>query len=194
MHFHRITRLFVVPSSPVSCSFILNYVSIAHQTTRIIVTISVDYFLVGLCDKLNKLFLFHERFCPPGMNAAELYRIRTDAGTARAFVNQHVGRGTTAADGMYDGQMLDSLAGGRPLRIQCVQADCAVEGRALNSYVPVGYNGAVHAVDNVLCPTAVSVDDLIRRNDSFRCNNKTTKSSSPVVPSTSPYPIFRFRN
>lgn len=154
--------------------------------------ILVHYFVEDLRDKFNKLFLLHDRFCPIGMNAAELYRIRTDAGTAKAFVNQHVGRGTTAADGMYDGQMLDSLAGGRPLRIQCVQTDCAVEGRALSSYMPVGYNGAVHAIDNVLCPAAMSIDDLIRRNDSFRCNNKTTKPPSPTVRSPLPIPYFGF--
>lgn len=175
---------------PVPRSFILDCVFIAYQT--IIVTISVDCFVSDLCDKFNKLILFHERFCPPGMNAGELYRIRTDAGAARAFVNQHVGRGTTAADGMYDGQMLDSLAGGKPLRIQCVQTDCAVEGRALNSYVPVGYNGAVHVIDNVLCPASMSVDDLIRRNDSFRCNNETTKPPSPVVRPPPPIPYFGF--
>lgn len=102
------------------------------------------------------------------MNSMELYRIRSDLNVARAFVNFHVGKETITVENIYDGKVVESLTHGKQLRLQCVQNDCGVEGRQLNFQTPPGYNGAVYTVDKVLYPPMISVEDLIRKNSSFR--------------------------
>lgn len=115
--------------------------------------------------------IFHAKaffFFTAGLNPTELRRIRSDPGAARAFVEYHVARGLLAPESVYDGMAVESLTSGKRLRVQCVQNDLAVEGRALNLLTPVGYNGVVYAVDGALRPSAVSVEDLVRNNESFR--------------------------
>lgn len=102
------------------------------------------------------------------MNPMELYHIRSDPNAARAFVDFHVGKETITAENIYDGKVVESLARGKQLRLQCVQNDCGVEGRQLNFQTPLGYNGAVYIVDKVLYPPMISIEDLIRKNSSFR--------------------------
>lgn len=102
------------------------------------------------------------------MDPVELYRVRSDPSAARAFVDFHVAKEIVMADTIYDGKVVESLVHGKPIRLQCVQNDFGVEGRPLNFQIPVGYNGAVHVLDRVLYPPTMSVEDLIRKNDSFR--------------------------
>lgn len=100
------------------------------------------------------------------MDAAELYRVRSDPTAAAAFVRFHVAREPINAENVYDGKVVDSLAAGQRLRVQCVLHDCGVEGRRIG-FQP-GRGTAVHVVDGVLLPPAMSVQDLVRNNDSFR--------------------------
>lgn len=102
------------------------------------------------------------------MNPMELYHIRSDPIAARAFIEFHVGKEPITAENIYDGKVIESLTHGKQLRLQCVQHDCAVEGRQLSFQTPPGYNGAIHIVDKVLYPPTISVEDLIRKNSSFR--------------------------
>lgn len=102
------------------------------------------------------------------MNPTELYHIRSDPNAARAFVDFHVAKEIITLENIYDGKIVECLGHGKKLRFQCVQNDFGVEGRQLHFQNPLGYNGAVHVVDRVLYPPTVSVEDLIRRNDSFR--------------------------
>lgn len=102
------------------------------------------------------------------MNPAEFYRIRSSPGAARSFVDRHVAKETVTPENIYDGRVVEGFARGKQLRLQCVQNDFAVEGRKLTLQAPVGYNGVVHVVEKVLDSSATSVEDLIRRNESFR--------------------------
>lgn len=98
----------------------------------------------------------------------EMYHIRSDPSAARAFVDFHVGKQLLTAENIYDGKTVETFAPGRQLRLQCVQNEFGVEGRQIHFQTVRGYNGAVHVVDHVLYPPTISVDDLIRKNDSFR--------------------------
>lgn len=98
----------------------------------------------------------------------EMYRIRSDPSAARAFVDFHVGRQIVMAENIYDGKTVETFASGKILRLQCVQNEFGVEGRRIHFQTVRGYNGAVHAVDHVLYPPTISVEDLIRKNESFR--------------------------
>lgn len=103
------------------------------------------------------------------MNPTELYRVRTDPSAAAAFVDFHVGRETVNAENVYDGKTVDSLVPGKRLRFQCVLNDCGVEGRRLDFQTPPGHDGgAIHVVDRALFPPTISVEDLVRKNESFR--------------------------
>lgn len=102
------------------------------------------------------------------MNPMELYHVRSEPGAARAFIEFHVGKEIVNSENIYDGKAVESLAHGKQLRLQCVQNEFGVEGRLLNFQTPIGYNGAVHVVDKVLYPPMISVEDLIRKNDTFR--------------------------
>jgi len=103
------------------------------------------------------------------MNPVELYQIRSDPSVARTFVEYHVGKEIMTPENMYDGKVVESLARGKQLRLQCVQNDFAVEGRPLNFQTPVGYNGVVQIVEKVLFPPpTMSIEDFIRKNDSYR--------------------------
>lgn len=103
------------------------------------------------------------------MNPMELYRVQSDSDAARAFVDFHATREIVTAENIYDGKVVESLARGKQLRLQCIQNEFGVEGRHLDLQAPpVGYNGVVHQVDEVLYPPTISVEDLIRKNDSFR--------------------------
>lgn len=101
------------------------------------------------------------------MNPMEMYHIRSDPSAARAFVDFHVGRQIMTAENIYDGKTVETFAPGKQLRLQCVQNEFGVEGRRIHFQTVRGYNGAVHVVDHVLYPPTISVEDLIRKNDSF---------------------------
>lgn len=103
-----------------------------------------------------------------GMNPGELYHIRTNPSAARVFVDFHVAKEIITPEHIYDGKIVESLARGKQLRLQCVQNEFGVEGRRIDFQTPVGYNGAVHVVNRVLYPPAISVESLIGKNDSFR--------------------------
>lgn len=104
------------------------------------------------------------------MGPMELYRIRSDQGAARAFVDFHTTAEIVTAENMYDGKTVESLARGKQLRLQCAQNKFGVEGRRFElQQTPVGHNGVVvHSVNRVLYPPTISVEDLVRKNDSFR--------------------------
>jgi len=101
------------------------------------------------------------------MNPAELYRVRSDPSAAAAFVGFHVARETIDAEDVYDGKVVDSLAAGKRLRVQCVLHDCGVEGQRIGFRPGRDRGAAVHVVDGVLFPPTISVRDLVRKNDSF---------------------------
>lgn len=102
------------------------------------------------------------------MNPGELHHIRSNPSAARTFVDFHVAKETLIPEQIYDGKVVESLAHGKKLRLQCVQNEFGVEGRRIDFQTPVAYNGAVHVVNKVLYPPTISVDALIRKNDSFR--------------------------
>lgn len=102
------------------------------------------------------------------MNPMELYHVRSDPSAARAFVEFHVGREIVTFENIYDGKAVESLAHGKQLRFQCIQNEFGVEGQRLNSQTQISYNGVVHVVDKVLYPPIISVEDLIKKNDTFR--------------------------
>lgn len=102
------------------------------------------------------------------MNPGELYHVRSNPSAARAFVDFHVAKETLTPELIYDGKTVESLARGKQLRFQCVQNEFGVEGRRIDFQTPVGYNGAVHVVNKVLYPPTISVEALIKKNDSFR--------------------------
>jgi uncharacterized surface protein with fasciclin (FAS1) repeats len=83
-------------------------------------------------------------------------------------VNFHVGKELITAENIYDGKVVESLIRGKRLHLQCVQNEFGVEGRRLDFQTPVGYNGVVHVVDEVLYPPVVCVEDLVKGNNSFR--------------------------
>ncbi|VVC37673.1 FAS1 domain [Cinara cedri] len=102
------------------------------------------------------------------MDHMERHRIQSDLGTARAFVNFHATREIVTAENIYDGKTVESLAHGKQLRLQCVQNEYGVEGRQVDLLTsPVAYNGAVYEIDSVLYPPTISIEDIIRKNDSF---------------------------
>lgn len=101
------------------------------------------------------------------MNPMEMYHIRSDPSAARAFVDFHIGKQIMTIENIYDGKTVESFASGKQLRLQCVQNEFGVEGRRIHFQTVRGYNGAVHVVDHVLYPPTISVEDLIRKNDSF---------------------------
>lgn len=98
----------------------------------------------------------------------ELYYIRSDSSVAKSFVDFHVGKELITAENIYDGKVVDSFTRGKQLRLQCVQNEFGVEGRRLDFQTPVGFNGAVHVIDEVLYPPVVCVEDLVKGNNSFR--------------------------
>lgn len=98
----------------------------------------------------------------------ELYNIQSDPSVARSFVDFHVGKELITPENIYDGKVVESLTRGKQLRFQCVQNEFGVEGRQLDFQTPVGYNGAVHVVNEILYPPTVCVEDLIKGNNSFR--------------------------
>lgn len=103
-----------------------------------------------------------------GMNSMELHHIRSDSSVARSFVDFHVGKELITSENIYDGKVVESLTRGKQLRLQCVQNEFGVEGRQIDFQTPPGYNGAVHVVNEVLYPPTVCIEDLIKRNNSFR--------------------------
>lgn len=111
------------------------------------------------------------------MNSAELYHVRSDPSAAAAFVDFHVGRETIDAESIYDGKVVESLATGKRLRLQCVLNDCAIEGQRIGFQTPAGHHdgAAVHVVDKPLFPPTISVEDFIRKNESFRYGKNNSK-------------------
>ncbi|XP_025198610.1 transforming growth factor-beta-induced protein ig-h3 [Melanaphis sacchari] len=101
------------------------------------------------------------------MNPMEMYHIRSDPNAARTFIDFHVGRQIMTMENIYDGKTVESFAPGKQLRLQCVQNEFGVEGHRIHFQSVRGYNGAVHVVDHVLYPPTISVEDLIKKNDSF---------------------------
>ncbi|XP_050441387.1 periostin [Adelges cooleyi] len=115
-----------------------------------------------------------------------LRRVQTDPDAARKFVEHHVAKEIiTPVSGVYDNKMVESLARGQKLRLQCIQNVFGIEGHRLNLQPVVGFNGAVHTVDKALLPLTVSVEDLVANNNSFSIYARAVDLLSSISPSTS---------